>query len=102
MEDGRASIAPNPYAHLNRAPHPVDVAANDPNHPMNRAPTAAPPFRPAGAAIGGNSHAVVGSGVNIPDRFELFLLAPGEKKITEASDNRKSLLSAAYSCTIAL
>lgn len=29
------------------------------------------------------------SEINIPDRFELFILGEGEKKITEAADTRK-------------
>jgi hypothetical protein len=89
MADGRTGAVPNPYAHLNKGPHPVDVAAKDPDHPINRNPAAAPPFGRTGAVLGGARHPVVGAGINTPDRFELFLLGEGEKKVTEAADTRK-------------
>lgn len=89
MVDGRLRIGPDPYTHLNRAPHPIDIAASNPNHPINRDPAAGPPFARTGAVFDGAHHPVVGSEVNIPDRFELFLLGEGEKKVTEAADTRK-------------
>ena len=42
----------------------------------------------------GSSYAgshMIGAGDNIQDRFELFLLGEGEKKVTEEPDTRESL-----------
>lgn len=34
-------------------------------------------------------HITLPAEVNVPDRFELFILADGEKKVTEAPDTRE-------------
>lgn len=39
---------------------------------------------------GGSRHAAASADDNRPDRFELFLLGDGEKKVTEEADTRKS------------
>ena len=92
MEDsstsgGGTGIGPDPYSHLIATPHPVDVEANNPNSPINLPHGASLPFSPAvpihaGRKRSGDPHD------NIPNRFELFLLGEGEKKITEATDTR--------------
>jgi hypothetical protein len=47
------------------------------------------PGNPSGASHEPRHNATV----NVPDRFELFLLGDGEKKITEAADNREYYIS---------
>ena len=79
----------DPYSHLNKSIHPVDQAVKDPNHPINRDPAARRPFTKSTAIHDGARNPAVHSEVNIPDRFELFILGEGEKKITEAPDTRK-------------
>jgi hypothetical protein len=37
---------------------------------------------------------------NVPPRFELFLLADGEKKVTEEPDTRKSSYYSVHGCSI--
>lgn len=83
-----ASIGPDPSLGLIATPHLVDVEANDPNNLVDLPQVVSPPFAPAnpvhdGKKRPGNPHN------NIPNRFELFLLGEGEKKITEATDTRR-------------
>lgn len=92
MEDSSSSgvgtgIGPDPYSHLIATPHPAEVEANNPNNPINLPHGVSPSFAPAnpvhdGRKRPGNPHN------NIPNRFELFLLGEGEKKITETTDTR--------------
>jgi hypothetical protein len=89
MEEGHNGMGRDPYAHLNKSIHPVDQAVKDPNHPINRDPAASPPFTQTAAIHDGARNPAVHSEINIPDRFELFILGEGEKKITEAPDTRK-------------
>jgi hypothetical protein len=89
MEEGHNGMGPNPYSHLKKSIHPVDQAVKDPNHPINRDPAAKPPFTQIGSIHDGPRNPAVHSEVNIPNRFELFILGDGEKKITEAPDTRK-------------
>jgi hypothetical protein len=89
MEEGHNGMGRNPYSHLSKSIHPVDQAVQDPNHPINRDPAAKPPFTQTGGIHDGPRNPAVHSEVNIPDRFELFILGDGEKKITEAPDTRK-------------
>jgi hypothetical protein len=76
-------------SHLIPVPNRLSVDLANPKSPYNRPPNTMEGFSPANT--GGIEHvARIGSEVNVPDRFELFLLGDGEKKITEAVDTRKS------------
>jgi hypothetical protein len=89
MEKGHNGMGRNPFSHLEKPIHRVDQAAMDPNHPINHDPAANPPFSKTSGMHDGPPNPAVHSEVNIPDRFELFILGEGEKKITEAPDTRK-------------
>ena len=104
MEEGHNGMGRDPYAHLNKSIHPVDQAVKDPNHSINRYPATRPCFTQTAAIHDGPRNPAVHSEINIPDRFELFILGEGEKKITEAPDTRKyiyyQLIVATSSCCI--
>lgn len=89
MEEGHNGMGRNPYSHLSKSIHPVDQAVKDPNHPINRDPATKPPFTQTSSIHDGPRNPALHSEVNIPDRFELFILGDGEKKIAETPDTRK-------------
>lgn len=80
----------SPTSHLILVPNRLQTELANPKSHYNRPPNTMDGFNP-------DSHILdriervqrVGTEVNIPDRFELFLLGDGEKKITEAIDTRK-------------
>lgn len=90
-DDPSRSINPNnPSAHLIQVPNRLEVKLANPRSPYNRGRNTMEPFNPDGHIINRLEHVGrVGTEVNVPDRFELFLLGEGEKKITEAVDTRK-------------
>lgn len=70
-----------------------DRESFDPNKPLPpRIPDVAPNFDPNEGitARAREFNTYVAAEINVPDRFELFLLQDGEKKITEQIDTRKS------------
>ena len=81
-------IAPN--IHYERRPRPATLGINThisvESHmtrdglPVNMNPSTPSAYR--------QKH-LIGAGDNIQDRFELFLLGEGEKKVTEEPDTRK-------------
>jgi DNA-directed RNA polymerase II subunit RPB11 len=100
MEEGHNGMGRDPYSHLNNSIHPVNQAVKDPSHPINRDPAARRPFTQSPAIHDGARNPAVHSNINIPDRFELFILAEGEKKITEAPDTRKFIYQPLFRCYI--
>lgn len=100
MEEGHNGMGRDPYSHLNKSIHPVNQVVKDPSHPINRDPAARRPFTQSPAIHDGARNPAVHSNINIPDRFELFILAEGEKKITEAPDTRKFIYQPLFGCYI--
>jgi len=85
-----------PSAHLVAVPNRLTVELGNPKSAINRAYNTMEGFNPDNHIINQHEHVQrVGTEVNIPDRFELFLLGDGEKKITEAIDTRKFI---SYPC----
>jgi hypothetical protein len=83
-----------PSAHLVTVPNRLTVELRNPKSAINRAYNTMEGFNPDNHIINQHEHVQrVGTEVNIPDRFELFLLGDGEKKITEAIDTRKFISS---------
>jgi hypothetical protein len=86
----------NPHAHL----HPVgmnrkDANLLDPKNPVNKPAHVQNDFQPSGPLGPDTSlhrHAEPAI-VNEADRFELFILGDGEKKVTEAADTRECPMS---------
>lgn len=70
--------APPPRPHISQHSHQIAVPVTASNF---RAQFGRKDFKTA--------HAAQGSEVNVPDRFELFLLGDGERKVTEIADTRE-------------
>lgn len=92
MEEAMAAVQPMNGAEIEDCQIRIDFAREsdgDPNKP--RAPNVAHAFDPNEAVHSRlrehNTH--IAAEINVPDRFELFLLQEGEKKISEAIDTRK-------------
>ena len=79
----------SPTSHLISVPNRLEVKLANPKSHYNRPPHTMDTFNPDSHILDRFEHVQrVGTEVNIPDRFELFLLGDGEKKITEAIDTR--------------
>lgn len=77
-------------AHLVNVPNRLEVELANLKSAYNRPPNTMASFNPDSHLLDRFEHVQrVGTEVNITDRFELFLLGDGEKKITEAVDTRK-------------
>lgn len=82
-----------PSSHLVNVPNRLEVSLANPKSHYNRPRNTMDGFNPDSHLIDQMIHVQhVGTEVNVPDRFELFLLGDGEKKITEAVDTRKFFL----------
>ncbi|KAL5349960.1 DNA-directed RNA polymerase II core subunit [Pseudogymnoascus australis] len=76
-------------AHLINVPNRLEVELANLKSAYNRPPNTMASFNPDSHLLDRFEHVQrVGTEVNITDRFELFLLGDGEKKITEAIDTR--------------
>ena len=89
MEQNNNGMGLDPHSHLNKALCPMDQDVKDPKHAVNHDPAGYSSFARTAAIHDGTRNPAVHSNINIPDRFELFILGDGEKKITEAPDTRK-------------
>lgn len=77
-------------AHLINVPNRLEVQLANQKSAYNRPRNTMASFNPDSHLLDRFEHVQrVGTEVNITDRFELFLLGDGEKKITEAIDTRK-------------
>jgi hypothetical protein len=77
-------------AHLVNVPNRLEVELANLKSAVNRPPNTMASFNPDSHLLDRFEHVQrVGTEVNITDRFELFLLGDGEKKITEAVDTRE-------------
>ena len=84
----------SPTSHLVPVPNRLQTQLANPNSPYNRPPNTMDGFNPDSHLLDRIEHVQrVGTEVNISDRFELFLLGDGEKKITEAIDTRRFIRS---------
>ena len=92
MEEAMAAVQPMNGAEIGGRQIRVDFAGEsdgDPNKPL--VPNADDAFDPNEAVRSRlrERNTYIAAEVNVPDRFELFLLQEGEKKISEAIDTRK-------------
>ena len=94
MEEAMAAVQPMNGAEIGGCQIRIDFAresGGDPNKP--RPPNVTHAFDPNEAVLSrlGDRNTHIAAEVNVPDRFELFLLQEGEKKISEAIDTRKNM-----------
>jgi hypothetical protein len=84
----------SPTSHLILVPNRLQTELANPKSPYNRPPNTMDGFNPDSHLLDRIEYVQrIGTEVNIPDRFELFLLGDGEKKITEAIDTREFIRS---------